>query len=64
MGKKELLARELEQVPESYVDEVLSFVRLLQGKIMMEGLSIAAASESSLGKDWLSPEEEDAWRGL
>ncbi len=28
------------------------------------GLSTAIASESSLRKDWLKPEEEKAWRRL
>ncbi|KWT92175.1 DUF2281 domain-containing protein [Candidatus Magnetominusculus xianensis] len=64
MGKKELLVRELEQMPETYIDEVLDFVHFLKAKITREGIAIASASESSLGKDWLRPEEEEAWRSL
>ena len=64
MGNKELLVRELEQVPEPYIDEVLDFVHFLKAKIIREGIAIASASENSLAKDWLRPEEEDAWRSL
>lgn len=64
MGKKELLVKELEQMPETYIDEVLDFVHFLKAKITREGIAIASASESALGKDWLRPEEEDAWRSL
>lgn len=55
MGKKELLVRELEEVPEPYMDEILDFVHFLKAKIIREGIAIASASESTLGKDWLRP---------
>ncbi|MBF0515594.1 MAG: DUF2281 domain-containing protein [Nitrospirae bacterium] len=64
MSKKELLVRELEQVPEPYIDEVLDFVHFLKAKITREGIAIASASEYALGKDWLRPEEEEAWQSL
>lgn len=64
MGKKEILVRELEEVPEPYIDEVLDFVHYLKIKIVRDGVAMAKASESSLGKDWLRPEEDEAWRGL
>jgi len=64
MSKKELLISEIEQVPESYLDEVLDFVHFLKSKIVKEKLDTAIASESSLRKDWLLPEEDEAWQGL
>ena len=64
MSKKELLINEIEQVPESYLDEVLDFVHFLKSKIVKEKLDTAIASESSLRKDWLLPEEDEAWQGL
>lgn len=64
MSKKELLASEIEQVPESFLDEILDFVRFLKTKIVRERLDTAIASESSLNKDWLKPEEDEAWRNL
>ena len=64
MSKKEILISEIEQVPESYLDEVLDFVHFLKSKILREKIDIAIASESSLRKDWLLPEEDEAWQGL
>ena len=46
MGKKELLIKEIEQVPEPLLDEVLNFVHFLKAKITKERLDIAIASES------------------
>jgi hypothetical protein len=64
MSKKEILISEIEQVPESYLDEVLDFVYFLKSKILREKIDTAIASESSLRKDWLLPEEDEAWQGL
>jgi hypothetical protein len=64
MSKKEILISELDQVPESYLDEVLDFVHFLKSKIRRESIDTAIASESSLRKDWLLPEEDKAWQGL
>jgi hypothetical protein len=64
MSKKELLMSEIEQVPEPLVDEVLDFVRFLKAKLIRERHEAAVGSESSLGKDWLRPEEGDTWQGL
>ena len=64
MSKKEILISEIEQVPESYLDEVLDFVHFLKSKILREKIDTAIASESSLRRDWLLPEEDEAWQGL
>jgi hypothetical protein len=64
MGKKEILIHEIEQVPEPFLDEVLDFVQFLKTKIIREKVDIAIASESSLKKDWLKAEEDEAWKGL
>ena len=64
MSKKELLIREIEQVPEPFLYEVLDFVHFLKTKIIKEKLDITIVSESSLKKDWLRPEEDEAWRTL
>jgi len=64
MGKKELLINEIEKVPEPFLDEVLDFVQFLKSKIIKERLDITIASESSLNKDWLKPEEDEAWQNL
>lgn len=64
MSKKEILIQEIDEVPESYLDELLDFVHFLKSKIVREKLDTAIASESSLKKDWLLPEEDEAWQSL
>lgn len=64
MSKKELLLSEIEEVPEPFLDEVLDFVRFLKIKIIKERLDTAIASESALKKDWMRPEEDEAWQNL
>ena len=64
MNKKDLLMDELEQVPEPLLDEVLDFVRFIKKKMTTELKDITIASESSLKKDWLRPEEDEAWQNL
>ena len=64
MNKKELIAKEIEQVPEPLLEEVLDFVRFLKTKRNHEKLEISLLSESSLKKDWVKPEEDEAWRDL
>jgi hypothetical protein len=64
MSKKELLIDEIKQVPDSFLDEVLDFVHFLKTNIIKERLDTAIASESSLKKDWLRPEEDEAWQDL
>ena len=64
MSTKELLINEIEQVPEPLLNEVLDFVHFLKAKIIREGITTAVASESSLEKDWLRSEEDEAWQNL
>lgn len=64
MNKKELIAKEIEHVPERLLEEVLDFVRFLKSKRMGEKLESSLLSEASLKKDWLRPEEDEAWGDL
>lgn len=64
MTEKEQLLTELDRLPDSLLREVLDFVRFLRTKVTGESLELLAASESSLKKDWLKPEEDAAWRDL
>lgn len=60
-----LLEEELKTLPESLLKEILDFVLFLKSKANMEKISdTALASESSLAKDWLRPEEDEAWKNL
>ncbi len=64
MSTKELLISEIEKAPELLLTEVLDFVHFLKAKIVREKMDIAIMSESSLSKDWLKPEEDEAWQNL
>lgn len=63
MSKRELIAQELERLPEKELDRLLKYVRLLADE-HVEMLLPAIAAESSLSKDWFSPEEDGAWANL
>jgi len=64
MSTKELLLSEIEQVPEPLLNEVLALVHFLKSRIIQERQGTALANESSLKKDWLKPEEDEAWQRL
>ena len=64
MSKKDLIMKEVEQVPEPYLDEILDFLHFIKTKAIKTGMETAIASESSLKKDWLNPEEDEAWQDL
>ena len=64
MGKKDLLIKEISQVPEPLLEEALDFVHFLKAKIVKERLDTSIDSESSLKKDWLRPEEDEAWKRM
>ncbi|MGA3023204.1 MAG: DUF2281 domain-containing protein [Bryobacteraceae bacterium] len=63
MSKKEIIVRELETVPEEEFDAVLRFIHSLKSKDA-DAAAPALLAESSLMKEWLSPEEEAAWADL
>ncbi|HUT55467.1 MAG TPA: DUF2281 domain-containing protein [bacterium] len=64
MTRRELLLHEIEGVPDPVLEEVLDFIHHLKARAGKDGLDTAIASESSLAKDWLRPEEDEAWRNL
>ncbi len=64
VAKKELILREMEQVPEPLLNEILDFIHFLKTKSLNEKLETTIASESSLRKDWLREEEDKAWQDL
>lgn len=64
LNGKETLIRELEDLPEAFLQEILDFVQSLKIKVTEERLETALLSESALRKDWLRPEEEEAWQSL
>ena len=64
MGAKEILMQEIQEVPDTLVEEVIDFLKFLKRKVLQDKLGTTVASESSLKKDWLLPEEDSAWQDL
>ncbi|PAX52916.1 DUF2281 domain-containing protein [Brunnivagina elsteri] len=64
MSLKELIIQEIEQTPEFLLEEVLDFLQFIKVKHIQEKSEITLLSESSLEKDWLKPEEDEAWQDL
>jgi len=64
MEVKELILKEIEKIPEQYLTEILDFIRFLETKALEERMGTAIVSETSLKKDWLKPEEDEAWQDL
>ena len=55
---------EIEELPEPLLEEVLHFVRFLKSQASQERFETALLSETALRKDWLRPEEDEAWCDL
>ena len=64
MSKKELLIKELEHIPETLLNEVLDYLHFSKNKVNNGGLETAIASEPALERDWMKPEEDEAWKNL
>jgi hypothetical protein len=61
---KDRLERELQHVPEPLLEQVLDFLRFLKAQRTQERMEVTLLSEAALQKDWLRPEEDEAWRDL
>ena len=65
MTSKQDLINEIETLPFNLIDEVYKYISLLkQSKEQIKLNDITLASEKSLSKDWLLPEEDAAWENL
>ena len=56
MSKREIIASELEQLPE----QLLAYLQALK-EAHAENAMPTLAAQSSLAKEWLTPEEDAAW---
>lgn len=54
----------MENLPEFILEEVWDFLQFIKAKYLQEQLEVSRLSESSLQKDWLRPEEDEAWHNL
>jgi hypothetical protein len=64
MTARELLMREIPDTPEPILTEVYHYLQFLKTKGQDDGFNGLAASESVLGRDWNTPEEDAAWANL
>ncbi|MEG4518673.1 MULTISPECIES: hypothetical protein [unclassified Microcoleus] len=64
MSVKELFLKEVENLPEVALEEVWDFLQFVKSKYRQDKLEASRLSESSLQKDWLRPEEDEAWQNL
>jgi hypothetical protein len=64
MSTVQLIGKELKNIPEIYLKEILDFIRFVEAKAIGEKRQTAIASESALKKDWLHPAEDKAWKSL
>jgi hypothetical protein len=63
LSKREPIDQGLGRLSDTDLDRLLEFLRTLAEK-HAEASIPALAAESSLAKDWLSPEEDAAWASL
>lgn len=64
MSTRELIIKEVEDLPEPLQREVYDFARFLRQKSTDESFNGLLLSESTLRKDWDTPEEDAAWANL
>ena len=64
MTTQELLIEEIKKAPEPVVKEVYDFLRFLRDKTDEDSFDGLTLSESTLAKDWLCKEEDEAWQNL
>ncbi|MFZ2829599.1 MAG: hypothetical protein WAZ22_03065 [Mesotoga infera] len=65
MDTRQLLRKEIETIPDTLVEEILRFVKALKERNLPTlSRELLDASESALARDWLSEEEDIAWKNL
>jgi hypothetical protein len=64
MTNRAVLLREIETLPAASLDEVVNFVAWIKYRKLSQVSETMLLSETSLSKDWDTPEEDDAWAGL
>lgn len=68
MINRETLVKKIENLPPYLLDEVADYIDFIQFKKMKRREikidDITLASEKILAKDWLKPEEDEAWEDL
>ena len=63
MSKRQLIASELDYLPEKDLDRLLIFIHALK-EARADSEAPVLAAQSALAKDWLANEEEAVWANL
>ncbi len=63
MSARELITRELDYMSEQDLDRLLAYLRSLKEAHAGTAMPTSVA-ESSVAKDWFTPEEDEAWANL
>ena len=58
------LVNEIETLPAEYLPEVMNYVEYLKLRRLKTIPDTMLLSETSLAKDWNTPEEDEAWASL
>ncbi len=64
MSTRELIEKEVAELPEPLQREVYDFARFLKLKSDEDRFNGLLLSESALARDWSTPEEDAAWASL
>ncbi len=64
MTKKQALINEIEKLPDPIIEELLDFINYLKSRKLRQTYNTLLVSEPVLKKDWLKPEEDEAWKDL
>ena len=64
MSTKELLIQQIENLAETELQKILDYISLIKSSKIKDEIESYKLSESSLSKDWLREEEDEAWKNL
>jgi hypothetical protein len=64
LNTREQLIEEIADAPDALLEEAIDFIRFFKSKEAKSSLETTLFSEASLAKDWLRPEEDQAWASL
>jgi hypothetical protein len=64
MTAKETLLQTVEELPPEFIVDLAEYAKQLRWKAAHREAPTALASQEVLAKDWLRPEEDEAWKDL
>ena len=64
MTGREAILKAVHELPDDFLAQLAHYVESLKQQGVRQGGPTALASERSLAKDWLRPEEDEAWQDL